>query len=210
MNDIPTEHLNYRITAARFDQQLDPDEGPASFVTLMAFELRQADLMVAQVHALRINVTLAEEKGYPLAEVFDTVDQDLHELYCAIYDEKTEAIRDDLAEGALGRDVLHIETVKVIPSRRGQRLGLRFVERLRDLFGGGCAVLTLQAFPLSYEHSKHPDKIDREVFSKGFSASGDEAKAKLRAYWSQLGLKRVGQTDYMLFDLSERPPTLAR
>jgi hypothetical protein len=200
---IPTELLNYRITASSYTDELAPDDEPSSFATHLPFEVRQGDVVVARIHALLLRVRLAEKNGVSPAELFDSVDQDVHELYCAIFDQKTENIRGDLADASDFRDVLYIESVKVIPSRRGKRLALHALERLRDVFGEGCAVIALKAHPLTLEKSKYQDAINHEVFATPFDARGDAAKAKLLTYWSQIGFARVDDTDFMVFDMSD-------
>jgi hypothetical protein len=200
---IPTELLNYRITASSYTDELAPDDEPSSFATHLPFEVRQGDLLVARIHALLLRVRLADDNGVSPAELFDSVDQDLHELYCAIFDQETESIRGDLAGASDFRDVLYIESVKVIPSRRGKKLALYAVERLRDVFGEGCAVIALKAHPLTLEKSKYQDAINHEVFATPFEARGDAARAKLRTYWSQIGFERVGDTDFMVFDMND-------
>jgi hypothetical protein len=209
-DSVPLHLVNYRITAESFDEQLDPDEEPSAFVTRLPFELRQGPRVVARVHALLVRVRVAERSGCSISELFDSVDQDLHGLYDAIYDQKTGEIREDLSDSVGNRNVLYVDTVKVVSNRRGQGLGLRMVECLRDIFAEGCAVVALKAYPLSLTHSKNKDKTDDEVFARPFAAGGEEAKAKLRAYWSRLGFKRVDQTDYMVFDMSDEPPLLKR
>jgi hypothetical protein len=162
---------------------------------------------VAQAHALIVRVSDAAREGVSIAEVFDSVDQDLHELYCAIFDQETDEILETVADPSGLRDVLVVDTVKVVADRRGQKLGLRFVDRIRTLYSRGCAVVVLKAYPLTLERPKHPDLVDRDVFVRPFSCEGDAAKAKLRAYWSQLGFRQVPDTDFMVFDTSETPPS---
>jgi hypothetical protein len=203
---VPTERLSYRITVSSYSADLPEDDEPSSFATHLPFEVRQGDLLVARVHALLFRMRSAERYGISPAEVFDSVDQDVHELYCAIFDSTRETLRGDLVEPSDFRDVLYIESVKVVPNRRGQKLGLQAVDHLREVFGGSSAAVTLKAFPLTADHSKYQDAINHEVFSKPFATTGEAAKAKLRTYWSQLGFERVDDTDYMIFDMSDEPP----
>ena len=205
---VPTARLNYRITASAFANEVIVGDEPSSFTTHLPFEVRQGDLLIAHVHATLFHVRTAERFGVPPSELFDSVNQEAHELFCAIFDEEAGCIRGDLAEPSDFRDVLYIESVKVIPSRRGRKLALHVLERVRDMFGGGCAVLALKAYPLTLDKSKYQDAINHEVFATPFAAKGDAAKAKLRAYWSQLGFERVDDTDFMVFDMSEEPPAI--
>lgn len=205
---VPNELLRYRITASSYEEFLEPDDEPDALVTRLPFELRQGNEVVAQAHVLKVRVDAADRYGFSIAEVFDSVDQDLHELYCAIYDEKTGEILEGLAEPCGLQNVLYIDTVKVVANRRGQGLGLKFVDRIRELSADGCAIVALRVHPLTWENPKHPDQIDRDVFTKRFACEGSDAKAKLRAYWSRLGFKQVSDTDFMVFDMSEEPPTL--
>jgi hypothetical protein len=104
--------------------------------------------------------------------------------------------------------LLYVESVKVVPSRRGRNLGLRVVERIRDVFGGGCAAIALRASPITLARAKYADAINHEVFSLPFATTGEDAKTKLRSYWGRLGFERVDETDFMLFDTSEDRPTI--
>ena len=142
---VPTALLNYRITASAFANEVIVGDEPSSFATHLPFEVRQGDLLIARVHATLFHVRTAERFDVPPSEVFDSVNQEAHELFCAIFDEEAGCIRGDLAEPSDFRDVLYIESVKVIPSRRGRKLALHIIERVRDMFGGGCAVLALKA-----------------------------------------------------------------
>jgi hypothetical protein len=205
---VPTEHLSYRMTVTSFRDDLDATDEPSSFTTRWPVEVRQGDLLVARAHAILFHVRQAERFGASLAEVFDCIDQDVHELFCTVYDEETGSLRGDLVEASDLRNLLYIESVKVIPSRRGKDLGLRVVERMRDVLGEGCAAIALKAFPMTPDRAKFHDAINHEVFSRPFPTEGDQAKAKLRSYWSRLGFERVGTTDFMLFDTSEEPPVL--
>jgi hypothetical protein len=206
---FPTEQLNFRLTATSLSQRLALDDDPSAFAFHLPFEVRQGDLLVARIHALLIRVANAERWDFSPAEVFDSIDQDVHELYCAIYDQQRETLRGDLVEPTDFRDVLYIDSVKVIPNRRHQRLALKAVELLRDMFGEGCAVLALRAHPIDPKSPKYQEAFDREVFSQPFEAHGDAAKTKLRDYWSQLGFERVDDTDFMVFDMSDERPKLS-
>jgi GNAT superfamily N-acetyltransferase len=205
---VPSEQLSYRLTVSAFTDDLDATDEPSSFTTHWPFEVRQGDLLIARAHAVLFHVRQAERFGASLAEIFDSIDQDVHELFCTVYDEETGALRGDLVEASDLRDLLYIESVKVVPSHRGKKIGLRMVERMRDVLGGGCAAIALKAFPMTAERAKYHDAINHEVFSRPFAVTGEAAKAKLRSYWGRLGFERVGTTDYMLFDPSEDPPIL--
>ena len=133
------------------------------------------------------------------------VDSETPEMYSALFDHKTGELLEEVAEPSGGSDVLYVRSVRIIASRRGQRLGLRAIHRLRRSFGGGCAVLALKAHPLIPDPN-YVDVMDREVFGVPFPVAGDAAKERLRAYWSTLGFRRVRDTDYMTFDMSEEPP----
>jgi hypothetical protein len=209
MNDpIPTERLSYRMTVTSFRADLDATDEPSSFTTHWPLEIRQGDMVVARAHAVLFHISQADRFGAPLAEIFDSIDQDVHELFCTVFDEQSGSLRGDLVEPSDLRDLLYIDSVKVIPSRRGKDLGLRVVERIRDVFGGGCAALALKAFPMTPDRAKYDDAINHEVFSRPFATAGDAAKTKLRSYWSRLGFERVDDTDFMVFDTSDDPPLL--
>ena len=203
---FPAEQLSYRLTTTSLSEDLVGAGEPSSFVFHFPFEVREGDMIVARVHALAIRLAEAERVGFTAAEVFDSIDQELHEFYCAIYDQEGETFRGDLVDPTDLRDVLYIDSVKVIPSRRHKMVGLRAVERIREMLGGGCALLALKALPIDPENPKYSEAIDREVFGHPFPTRGEVAKAKLRDYWSRLGFARVDDTNFLVFDMSEDRP----
>jgi hypothetical protein len=205
MSELPI----YRIMASSFEEDLFPGDGPRAFVQRLPFDVWLESRVIAHVHALRVQVELGEASGLSVFELFDSVDQDLHELYGAIYDQDSDEPREDLVDPTGLRDVLYIDALKIVSNERGKRLGLRIVERIRNMSGGGCAAIALNARPLSVDDEKWPDKVDYEVFDRSFLTSGAEAAERLRAYWGQLGFKRVNNTNFMVFDLSEVPPDLS-
>lgn len=127
--DIPDEHLSYMLTARTLSELLDPDDVPDSFAIHLPFDLRQGGTLVARVHVSLIRLGEAERWGFMPAEVFDHFETDSRDLYRGLFDTERGTLRRDLVEPTSLRDVLYVESVKVIPSRRKQNLGLRVVER---------------------------------------------------------------------------------
>src|ERR1700722_9669103 len=139
----------YRILASPFEEDLFPGDGPRAFVQRLPFDVWLESRLVAQVHALRVQVELGEASGLSVFELFDSVDQDLHELYAAIYDQESDELREDLVDPTGLRDLLYIDALKIVSTERGKRLGLRIVERIRNMCGGGRAAIASKVRPLS-------------------------------------------------------------
>jgi hypothetical protein len=95
--------------------------------------------------------------------------------------------------------VLSIDAVEVVSSRRGQRLGLRcarsIIHRHRS-----CHFVALKPGNLNPEYGRPgtggvtPDESRIEQMARN-QFDENLAERKLRAYWSQLGFRRVAKTD---------------
>ncbi len=198
----------HTLMMSNFELQLYPQDGYERAVTRFPLECRQGRIHFGQIHALRIRIREAAKFGISARDLFQASEEPMRGLYDAIYDVETGEIRGRIADTTVNRDILFIESVKIIPRWRGKRLGLDLVERACELLADGCAAMALKAVPLSEDdETMYPDNIDYDVFSEPFPAAEDEAKSKLRAYWAQLGFERVDETDYMALDPSRDRPT---
>lgn len=182
----------------------------------LPFEIHQSVEVVAagQAHLLRIR--LAKEYGFGAAEVIAACHEELPPLHAALFDPATDRLREQYATPSILRDILYIDGIKVSTAHRGQELGLMTLERLRDMFGEGCAVMVLRAVPLAPYDYHQPDgldndpglvdRLDSKVYAAPFKLKGEDAKAKLRSHFEKVGFKRVGTTDFMVFDMLESRP----
>ncbi|APR87938.1 hypothetical protein A7982_13287 [Minicystis rosea] len=156
-----------------------------------------------RIRATRIHVGLAEEHAENLLDVFDAHSQEMLELYEAIFDHETDEIWDSVAEKTSGQDVLFVNSIELLPRYRGRRLGLQALQRTMEFLGTGCAVTVVEAHPIDYDQVQDERWVQR-MRLKRFKRDVDAAAKRLRQYWSRLGFKRAGRTNYLTFDMAYR------
>jgi hypothetical protein len=156
-----------------------------------------------RVLATRIHVSLAKEHGEALLDVFDARSQEMLELYETIFDHENGEVRDSIAEGTAGEDVLFINSVELLPRYRGQLLGLQVVRRTMEFLGTGCAVTVLNAHPIDYDGAQD-ERWVRRMRPQRFKRDTDAAARRLRGYWTRLGFKRIKGASYLTFDMAYR------
>ena len=204
---IYTVEINQLSTSAKAFGDME------SLCLRVPFEVHQDDdvAAVGLAHVLRLR--MAKDYGVGPAEVIEACHEELSPLYAAMFDPATDVLRPAYAKPSSFRDIFYIAGLKVAAAHRGHDLGLFTIKRLRDMFGEGCAVMVLRAVPLRpYDYHKpealdnNPslvDRLDSKVYATPFNLDGELAKAKLRAHFEKIGMKRVGATDFMVFDMLE-------
>lgn len=162
--------------------------------------------IIGWVFARVVQAARAYDDGVALFEVCDSVDQSLHDHASAVYDWDNEGLKTSLSDGCMGAGILVVESVQIVPARRGQRIGLLAMQRTIDTFGSGCALVVIKPFPLQFGtgHDLSSTELpgwEERMAMKSYSANKKEALAKLRAYWARLGFERIGKSAYFALDL---------
>lgn len=83
-----------------------------------------------------IRVDRIHEKGEEIFDVCDAHSQTLHEYSCALFDSKTKELKETIDRqfgGIIGRDVLVIDKIEILPQHRGKGIGLAAMWRFLDL-----------------------------------------------------------------------------
>jgi hypothetical protein len=141
----------------------------------------------------RVQRGLALDYRQSLFEVFDAHSADLHEAYAALFNPRTDWLKDEVVATfeVVEPDLLVIDELILAPKWRGVRLGLLILRRLIDLHRSGCGLVVCQ--PYSIEGDDAPK-------------TGREGTVKLRRYVKALGFKRVGKTPFYCLSTSRRVP----
>jgi hypothetical protein len=182
-------------------EPMDLDDEPYTYVTPLRTNIGHGHDRVGEAQAFLFHIRDAVHDGIDLADLFNSVDDDVHAMFDAVLASATGGIQ------GIHSDLLFIRDVKVVATHRGAKIGLRAVQRLARSFGGGSAVAVLKAAPVVMVEEALSD-WDKRVFSAPFSAEGDAAKAKLQAYWSEIGFRLVKGTDFMVRDTADGAPPL--
>ena len=146
-------------------------------------------------------MSLLYERHGDVMEVFDAHSQTMLELYEALFDPKTGDLKDSVSEETSGQDILIVQSIEVLPAYRGNSLGLKALRRTMDFLADGCALTALQAYPIQYDQSLNKTWT-QQMRPSQFMRNKASAARKLRKYWSQLGFKRIGRTNFMSFDMA--------
>lgn len=131
-------------------------------------------------------------------DVFNEHGSEYAYLYELLFDENEDISR--AAEKSWGQpfsiisyDALIIDSLRLDPEFRGEKLGLHALQLL--MRSSACGIAVLHASPLVSE-GERPD------------AERVKDEAALRKYYRKLGFKRIDRTDYMVVDLGARLPRL--
>ena len=120
-----------------------------------------------------------------------------------------EAIRENaelFEDGILSLVIL--EGLRVEPQHRGKRVGARIVRAVAEHYarhGGNPSHLFLTAYPLEDggdQDRDGPRWAERDP--RGFA----KAQARLMAFYEREGFQRVGDSEYMVLDLTRQLPNL--
>ncbi|WP_437975097.1 hypothetical protein WMF11_44630 [Sorangium sp. So ce295] len=163
------------------------------------------------ISARVVQAARACNDGESLFDVCDSIDQNLHEYASAAYDFDSGDIKESISDGCAGADILIVESIEITQAHRGRRVGLLAMRRTIDTFGDSCAAVVIKPFPLQFNarpnHSS-PDRPEWEtrMAMSSFDADEKAAFAKLRKYWTQLGFRRIGRTEYYALDMQTKQP----
>jgi len=187
----------YVVTFA-VERSLAPTGDPSDYVFdvdgTVLLDREGTRTKVGTVAARVVRVGRARDEGVSVFEVFDSIDQSLHEFHAALFDPEEDEFKPDLVECA-DPDLLIIDTIELDEDHRGHRLGLLAALRVIETFGAGCGAVALCAAPIR----------------RGLAASSPElgrvAREKLRRHWARLAFELVDTTDVMVLDLAYEHPS---
>lgn len=227
-DDAEADHEEYNsvlddyLIRFTIDRPLVSIEDPADYVVEVDGEIRLRNAndegsseVVGWIEARVVQADRACNDGEPLFEVCDCIDQSLHDYASAVYDFDSGRIRESISDGCAGANILIVETIKILPSHRGRRLGLVAMRRTIDTFGEGCAAVVIEPFPLQFGHHPNPSSSEyrnwhARMGMQLFDTNEVEAAAKLRRYWAQLGFRKISKTKYLALDLQQQQPSLQK
>jgi hypothetical protein len=161
-------------------------------------EYRDENDQVSQVgkySLYRILGSLAVDHGEDLFDVFDAHSQELHDIYCAVFDHESRDWNNEVADkfSCDEMDLLVIDSLQLDPKWRGLRLGLLVLRRLIDLHVAGCGLVVCHPYPL--ERNDTPEQVRLGTI-------------KLRRYVRQMGFRRIGKTPYYGLSTSQVTPKI--
>jgi hypothetical protein len=180
---------------------------PCLYVTDITGEIiapiENEEVIVGNVAADWVRLGQAvNDGGPPASEIFDSIDQELADVYGALYDPDIEELHQEVAE--MGhRDLLYIREIEILPLHRGRALGLYVLRNMMDTFGEDCAASALCPWP--YDYATDPKRAE-EMAADGFVKDREVATKKLTDYVRRLGFERVRDTGFFAVDMTRKLP----
>jgi len=163
--------------------------------------LNEEEIEIGRVSARVICVDEACGEGGDPADAADAIDQQTHDMWCAVIEPGTINFRDFVGDGALGSDVLMVMSIEILPEWRGQLFGLLLLDETIRVHGRGCGAVVLEAAPLRQLSDADReaarlagDDTDWRERMKWDGLAKTEAEyarvsARLREHWAQLGFE---------------------
>lgn len=156
------------------------------------------EVLVGRASAAIFRHGYAEAREVSLFEVGDSIDQETHEVWCAVMDCKREQIRPSIAK-TWSSDILYLKRAELVQSHRGRGLSLLLVHRIMQRFGSGCAIAVMEPAPINRDSLTHDDWRKRMAWEQ--FAERDLGVRKLRKHWRKLGFKPVPGSKQRFFFL---------
>jgi len=106
-----------------------------------------------EIEMLLVRVAAAESDGVSLFQVFDSYDQGLHEVFCALFD-KNEEIKTSLPFDSFAHELLVIRNLTLAPRYQNTSLGSQVIETAARFLVTMGLVVAYDDFGLSTDDLK--------------------------------------------------------
>jgi GNAT superfamily N-acetyltransferase len=166
---------------------------------------------VGRFHALYVAADLASDEGARLSEVMAAESPEMREIYNSLYDRDAGELRKEVSQrlgGPVGRNLLVVHDVEILPAHRGKGLGLAVMWYLIRLHSAGCGVVAIQAVPAQFRAGFDPkkDELRKQMAYDSFPHGREAAQRKLVSRWERLGFTEFGDAGVMALNASLRKP----
>jgi hypothetical protein len=152
---------------------------------------------VGRFRASVVRLDDALEAGIPSFELFDGHSQEFAEIWAALFDPKTEDLKDAIRNefDVFSSSILVLERIEVLPAHRGRSVGLAVASKLIDMLGGMGGLVVCVPSPLQFvEKPASKDSFRSQMRFEDFPTDRSSVFRRLRHYWSTLGFKQVGSS----------------
>lgn len=134
---------------------------------------------------------------------FDTLDarQETFVYFQALFNIKSDDYKNSiysLVYDVVGRNLLILDRVEILPGFRGKSLALIVMKRLIERFGQGAGIVALKAYPLQFEADNGNDTWGDKMRLNSFDRDEKASTAKLKRHYRRLGFLSVRGTPFMV------------
>ena len=139
----------------------------------------------------------AMDHGVSTERLGDGIDGNIAEYWERLFDSDSGYWKEEIQGEyeVLECDLLIIDCVEVHPKFRGRRIGPSVFDRTIDIFGASCGLVACKPWPLQFTpaYARDPKALKR---LKAPSVGRDGVIHKMRAYWSRLGFRPLGEPEF--------------
>jgi GNAT superfamily N-acetyltransferase len=171
-----------------------------------------SDTIAGTVKGYIIQLDRIINDGESLFDACDAHSQTVHDYSCVLFDFRRHGLKRAIErqfrlDGA--GDILILDKIEVLPAYRGRGLGLAAACSFLDTFETGSCLAVGEPYPLQFKEMtpKHAEWC-KKMGVESFVAEENRAVAKLRAYWSRLGFRRIRGSKKYALSLEHRRPAL--
>ena len=167
---------------------------------------REKSTLVGTMRAFFVDIEEAAINGDDPYSVLDQ-EEATAPFYPVLFNARTNDFKASICRLAGGdtwsRNLLILDRLEILPAYRGKHLGLACLYRCMQQHRHGAGLVALKCFPLQFEHKvpngsevKWHQKMKMEVLGKELRT----CRSKLASYYSLLGFKRIGKTEFMILN----------
>lgn len=185
--NIETENYVIQVKAEIVGTHWPDDNGPSM------------DVPLGKLSLYLIRVGNAVNDDVSLHDVFDVM-QETMDAGCAVFDasfrDYNKAIQKMFEDAYCSDDILLLHRLEIHPFARGQKLGLAVLIKAIEDWSSGCSLVLMKPFPLQLEANARNSKNWEAMALGDFPQKEKQAFQQLRSYYSQLGFKKIGKSEF--------------
>ena len=170
-------------------------------IVLQNFHSDNEDIVIGNLETRRFLSSKASIDNFCSHCAFDLSDHHIQQYFDILWDHNTHDLsskfRNSLNQDCVYGDIFLVMSVDIKPLYRGYNFGNAALWIFYRNFCTVFDVIVLLAFPLQFSLAAEEKEKCKE---NEFMGTHEECTAKLIKYYKKLGFKRIGRSDFMLFN----------
>jgi hypothetical protein len=196
----PNEQIKLRIAFSDGGRGGNYEDSRIRHVGL---EIREGEQVIGTASFFVFDGDGSLDDGVSLFEMYDNYSQATYDcgevVFGPAWNYFNRSVRRLFPQPPGSLNVLLLDRIEVTERFRGKRVGLIVLLRIMRRWGKRCALAVMKPFPLQYERV---EEIDAKAFGRDLR--------RLIRYYSPLGFKRIGGSEYFALSLVHSLPSEKR
>lgn len=162
-------------------------------------ESTDQDTEIGEAICLYVDNDLANNQGISEFAVMDAYSDELVDVHSALFDSETDFCKHAILEHTpdiIGRSVLYIESIYLLPEYRGFGWGLLSILGIIDEVGKGAALVVLPTLPIRFRDEELNKRLALPPLTE---EEEGQARARLIDYFAAVGFDPVPGNDNLLY-----------